>query len=42
MEEIVEYIIQKQQEGYKVVIATDYKARLEEVLRDLNFYILMI
>lgn len=34
MEEIVEYIVQKQHEGYKIVIATDYKARLEEVLQE--------
>lgn len=34
MEDIVSFIDEKRKSGFKVIIATDYKSRIEEILRD--------
>ncbi len=34
MDDVILYIADKQKEGFKVVIATDYRNRVEEILRD--------
>lgn len=39
MEEILTYIEEKIKQGYKIVIATDYRARIEEVLKDFEISI---
>ena len=34
VEDIISFILDKQSKGYKVVLATDYKSRVEEILKD--------
>lgn len=34
IEDIILYILEKQKSGYKVIIATDYKSRVDEILRE--------
>lgn len=34
IEEIISYILQKQKTGYKVIIATDYQMRVQEILNE--------
>lgn len=34
IEDIILYILEKQKNGYKVIVATDYKARVEEILKE--------